>query len=352
MSTCKANSTEHVGKTLLKTFAAVLIVLLSFSSALAYKADKPPVPLENVKILVLDQDFKNIPGKEERLKLLDRQAGDLIVGFTDYRGVIEVWRGKRGLYLVNELPLEDYVEGVVKAETAEEWAEEALKAQAVIVRTYVLKQMLQRREGRYHVTSTVIHQVYKGLNSDPKVTKAVRETVGEVLTYEGKPIMAFYHSTGGGHTEVPEEVFGRGYPYLQSVEASGKLSPLTVWARRIPIEDISKATDTANLTDIKITSHTSTGRAKELVLIANPEDVKLKAADFRRMLGWRRLPSTNFTLKVEGNYALFEGSGYGHGVGLCQWTALEMAREGMGYTEILSYFYPGASLELHENIGF
>lgn len=321
--------------------AALLMIVLICSTAYAQK----------VKVLVIDDKFTKIPSKDEKLKLLDKLSGNLVVGFSDYSGVIEVWRGNDGLYLVNEIPLEDYVEGVVKAETADDWAEEALKAQAVIVRTYVLRQMMSRRDGVYHVTSTVLHQVYKGLNSDPKVTEAVRATEGQVLTYDGKPIMAFYHSTGGGRTEVPEAVFGQSYPYLKSVEASGRLSPLSVWARRIPIHDIEEATGIENLKDIEIISHTPTGRVENLKLIANPEEVTMSAAELRKKLGWRRVPSTDFTLKVEGGYVNLEGSGYGHGVGLCQWTSLEMAREGMKYDEILSYFYPKATLK-NDTFGF
>lgn len=320
---------------------AFLIVLFMFSTAYA----------QQVKVLVLDNKFMQIPSEGEELKLLDKLSGDLIVGFSNYRGVIEVWRGKNGLYLINEIPLEDYVEGVVKAETADDWAEEALKAQAVIVRTYVLKQMMNRRDNRYHVTSTVLHQVYKGLNSDAAVTEAVRATKGQVLTYDGKPIIAFYHSTSGGRTEVPESVFGQSLPYLKSVEADGRLSPMSVWARRIPVGDIEEATGLKNLQDIQIASYTSTGRVEKIKLIANPEEATMNAADLRKKLGWRRLPSTNFTIKVEGGYVNIEGSGYGHGVGLCQWTALEMAREGMRYDEILSYFYPEATLK-NETFGF
>lgn len=312
----------------------------------------PPAALaQKVRVLVLGEDYKRVPEKDEKPELLDRLSGKLILGMSDYQGDIEVWRGKNGLYLINELPLEDYVEGVVKAETADDWEEEALKAQAVIVRTYVLKQMMSKREELYHVTSSVLHQVYKGLNTDPKVTKAVRETRGQVLTYAGEPIMAFYHSTGGGKTELPEEVFGQGYPYLKSVEAEGRLSPLSVWARRIPLEDIEETVGLKHLRDMTVSSRTATGRAEEVTLVANPEVVTIEAQELRKLLGWRRLPSTNFTLSVKDGYADFEGSGYGHGVGLCQWTALEMAREGMGYEEILSYFYPEAEI-VNDTFGF
>ncbi len=322
---------------------AVIAVMLCFSPAWA----------DNVKVLILDKNFNRVPGEGERLELLDSIRGDLIVGFSSYRGDIEVWRGSRGLYLINELPLEVYVEGVVKAETGADWDLEALKAQAVIVRTYALRQMRSKKQkGRkFHVTSTVLHQVYKGLNSDPLIAEAVRQTSGEVLTYDDEPIMAFYHSTSGGRTELPGEVFGTSYPYLKSVEAGGRLSPLHAWARRIPLEELEKLTGTEGLKDIKITSYTSTGRAKEVTFVGNPSEKTIKASELRRILGWRRLPSTLFSLRVEGGYANFEGNGWGHGVGLCQWTSLEMAKEGMGYRDILSYFYPGTALQRYENLG-
>jgi len=163
--------------------------------------------------------------------------------------------------------------------------------------------------------------------------------------------MAFYHSTAGGRTELPQEVFGKSYPYLTSVPADGKLSPLSVWARRIPLSDIARLTGTGHLTAMKIVDYTATGRAKDVELDSNPKEVTITAADLRKKLGWRRLPSTNFTLEMDGDYAMFEGSGYGHGVGLCQWTSLEMARDGMTYDDILSYFYPGTKIESDEDLG-
>jgi stage II sporulation protein D len=334
------------------TVTALLLALFLVSPSYARKQQEPPTYDGKIKVLVMDQNFRRTPADGERLELLEKLKGNLVVGFSDYQGVIEVWRGQDGLYLINEIPLEAYVEGVVKAETGAEWAPEALKAQAVIVRTYVLKQVMRNLGKKYHVTSTVLHQVYKGLNSDPDVTEAVRETSGEVLTYEGEPIMAFYHSTGGGMTELPQEVFGRSYPYLTSVEADGRLSPLSVWARRIPLKDVAELTGTEKLTDIQITSRTATGRAKDMVLVSNPDQVAITAADLRKKLGWRRLPSTNFTVELEGDFAMFEGTGYGHGVGLCQWTSLEMARDGMTYGDILSYFYPGATIQDDEDLGF
>jgi stage II sporulation protein D len=192
-----------------------------------------------------------------------------------------------------------------------------------------------------------LHQLYKGLNTDPAVAAAVWETEGEVLTYEGKPIVAYYHSTSGRKTEVPEAVFGASYPYLKSVEASCSTSPMSMWARRIPLSEIEEATGLKGIKEIRVASSTPTGRVGALEIVSNPETTKVDAKDLRRMLGWRRLPSTDFAFEVEGGEMVIEGRGYGHGVGMCQWTAMEMALSGKGYKEILSYFYPGTTLERH-----
>jgi stage II sporulation protein D len=310
---------------------------------------------QTIKVLILDKGFNKVPEVDENLIQVDSVRGRLKLGDTSYTGDIEIWRGKNGLYLINEVPLETYVEGVVKAETGSDWALEALKAQAVIVRTYVLNNMMKNIDREYHVTSSVLHQIYRGLNSDTKVATAVRRTMGRILTHDGKPIMAFYHSSSSGRTEQPEEVFGSGYQYLKSVSSSGKLSPYDMWTRRIPIREIEKATNTNKIVDVKIKTHTSTGRAKDIGLFSpvkgsKPSNKTVQAKDLRKMLGWKRLPSTDFTLKVQGDTVVFEGKGYGHGVGLCQWTALEMALQGKDYKEILSHFYPGTKLDFYEDL--
>jgi stage II sporulation protein D len=303
-----------------------------------------------IKVLIQDEGMSSIPDKGEKIALLGNVKGDFFGSGVRYSGQIEVWRGEKGLYVVNELPLEDYVESVVAAEVGTDWELEALKAQAVIARTYaVYKKMAETDHGAiFHLTSSVLHQVYKGNNSHFKVTYAVRSTEGEILTYNGKPIEALYHSTCGGRTENPEEVFGKKIPYLRSVESRCDLSPYWVWERKIPISEIEKALNLNGIKVIKIKNRTSTGRAKEIMIKTDEKETVIKATDLRRLLGWSRLPSTLFELKDNGDYIIFEGKGYGHGVGLCQWSALQMASEGKTYREILSFFYPGTEIRQYE----
>lgn len=193
-----------------------------------------------------------------------------------------------------------------------------------------------------------MHQVYKGNNSHVQATYAVKETSGEVLTYNGKPIEALYHSTCSGMTESPEDVFGKSYPYMKPVATSCELSPYCAWERKIPVEALLKALNLKDIKDIKIHSLTSTGRVKELSIESESGQTIIKATELRKLLGWSRLPSTSFKFTISGDSVIFDGRGYGHGVGLCQWCALQMAREGKKYTEILSYFYPGTKLQVYE----
>lgn len=309
----------------------------------------PNAYADTIRVLILDEDSPRIPAKNEPLeKVSEKIKGDFLVSGVHYTGEIEVWKGKNGLYVVNEIPFEEYVKSVVTAEVGTNWEMEALKAQAVISRTYAIYQKNMNGNLRYHITSSVLHQVYKGDSSDARVVNAVEKTSGEILTFNGKPIEALYHSTSGGKTELPEEVFGKSYPYIKSVEASGEASPYWIWERKIPLSEIEKSLNISGFKDITIRSYTSTGRVKEVTVTSESGEHTIKSNDLRKQLGWQRLPSTNFTMTKLNDSIIFEGKGYGHGIGLCQWSALEMAKKGKNYREILSFFYHGTEIQLYE----
>jgi stage II sporulation protein D (peptidoglycan lytic transglycosylase) len=301
-----------------------------------------------IKVLILDDTHTLIPRSDEAIVNLGSMKGELFAYGSHYTGDIEVWKGANGLYLINELPLEQYVESVVAAEVGTNWENEALKAQAVISRTYAVSRMLSNGHQKFHITSTVLHQVYKGNQSQMQITNAVRGTAGEILTYNGKSIEAFYHSTSGGMTEDPEDVFGKSYPYLKPVKTSCEISPYWIWERKIPLTELEKAMNIKGLKTMAIHSRTTTGRVRELIISSVEGKSVIKATELRKLLGWSRLPSTNFQIRVNGTWVTFEGKGYGHGVGLCQWSALQMAKEGKNYREILSYFYPGTEIQIYE----
>jgi len=306
---------------------------------------------ETIRVLILDDQTRQAPEGTDMVKLLDRTDGKLLLEDRPYTGTIEVWRGEEGLYLINEIPLEEYIKSVVKSETGRDWDIEALKAQAVVARTYAVFQKSKNGHFKYDITSTTLHQVYNGDVQDERISGAVKATEDEILTYGGSPIEAFYHSTCGGHTEDSGEVFGRSLPYIKAQEVKCNLSPLAVWARKIPLQELGEALELQGITNVAIKSYTASGRVRELEITASNGLNLVKATEMRKILGWKRLPSTAFTIQLEDDALVIDGTGYGHGVGLCQWSALEMAREGKNYAEILFFFYPGTQLAKYGHQG-
>jgi stage II sporulation protein D len=321
-------------------FLIILTLLFGFSETLA---------ADTIKVLIINEVYPHTPAKDEKIEKMGYMKGDLLVLGSRYSGTIEVWKGDGGLYLINELPLEDYVKEVVMAEVSSNWEMEALKTQAVLSRTYAIYQKKMNGNALFHLTSSVLHQAYKGNGSDTRVAYAVDETAGEILTFNGSLIEPFYHSTCGGKTEDAQDVFGKSFAYLKPVESNCESSPYWIWEKRIPFTEMEKALNISGIKEVAVKSYTSTKRVRELIIVHGSGATTIKATDLRKFLGWSRIPSTNFTVKRDEDSMIFEGKGYGHGVGLCQWSALQMALEGKNYKEILSFFYPGTTIQLYES---
>ena len=311
-------------------------ILLCFTAS-------PLMGEETIKVLIIDSPDAPILSKDA--EKIGTMNGDILINDQIFSGLIYIRKDKNGLHFINELPFEKYIEGVVAAEIGENWAIEALRAQAVVSRTYAFYQKILNAGNDYHLTSSVLHQIYSGSTSDSAIRQAVRETGGEIITYQGKPIEAFYHSTCQGKTELPEEVWGKSYPYLKSVPCMEKNSPYEHWQRKFSLVEIGKALEITGIKDMSIASSTPTGRAKILKVVTRDSEIEIKATNLRKLLGFKELPSTQFSVMIEEGDVIFEGGGYGHGVGLSQWGALELAKEGKNYKEILEYFYPGTVLK-------
>lgn len=332
------------GKATVLILCSALFIISVFSAAYTATAASAA---ETIKVLILDEQQKTAPDLSEKLTSLGRLEGMLHANGSQYSGNLEVWEGTKGLYIINELPIEEYIENVVAAEIGTGWDIEAIKVQAVISRTYALYKKMASENSRFNITSSVLHQAYKGKNTQIQIAYAVRETKGEVLLYNGKPIEALYHSTCGGKTEDSSEVFGNSYPYLKPVASLCPLSPYWTWEKTIPLAEIEKAVNIKGIKEMTINSFTSTNRVRDIQIEAETGKSIIKATELRKLLGWKRLPSTSFHINKSGDSVLFEGKGYGHGVGLCQWSALQMAKEGKRYKEILSFFYPGTEIKTY-----
>jgi stage II sporulation protein D len=278
--------------------------------------------------------------------------GVLQINGKGYRGTIEVLPAARGLLVIDEILLEEYLIGLINCEISSQWPMEAVKAQAVVARTFALYQKEARKSFLYHLESTVSDQVYEGCDiEDSRAARAVEETRGEVVTYEGRIIQAFFHSSCGGHTEDAENVWSIRYPYLRGVECNGcSTSPSVLWEQTIPrkkLEAMLRAGGfpVSDLRRVRPTSRNPTGRIVSLEFVSGRGTFVVPAVQFRKMAGYGVIRSTDFEVTLVDDDFIFIGVGHGHGVGLCQWGAKQRAENGFSYREILSYYYPGTRLE-------
>jgi stage II sporulation protein D len=207
----------------MKHFVLTLLSLLFFISQLANADDA-------IRVLMLESPYDQVPS--EGARNIDYIVGKVFINGTFYSGSLEIVKDAKGLYVINNLPLEKYIEGVVASEIGKDWEMEALKAQAVISRTYATYYKNLNAGDKFHLTSSVLHQLYKGENTDSLIFSVVKETRGEVLIYDHLPIKAFFHATCEGKTEFPEEVWEESYPYLVSVDCNSKNAPYEHWQRK------------------------------------------------------------------------------------------------------------------------
>lgn len=304
--------------------------------------------------------------------------GVLTLGSRAYRGELRIHEKGGHCEIVNHLPLENYLEGLVNTEFSSKWKEEAIAAQVVAARSYAYSQMSQARRhpsSYYDVENTVHDQVYEGaLKEDLKATEMVRRTQGLVLVIplkgkrggEDKPIKAFYHSTCGGQTEIPEHVWGPAYRgFLKSVKCPFCVnSPKFKWEyslseknlTEILLQEVEKSRrkdPQLKLLQLKSLQTNTTGRVAELLILwdsaKGPFTQVLKGSAFRNAIGPTRLRSTSFTADVFGETPVrqwrFKGVGNGHGVGMCQWGAKIMGDRGFKMDQILKFYYPEAVLK-------
>lgn len=269
-----------------------------------------------------------------------------------YRGGIEIRKKQNGMLLVvNELDIEDYLKGVVAAEVPHDWNPETLKAQAIASRTYALYQKKTAGSRAYHILATVDSQVYSGRSAEHGATAAaLRETEGIVVTYRGDLIPAYYHASCGGHTESAFDLWGIDAPYLQGVDCEcQEISRYGLWEKRIKTNLVSSALNklghrVTGISHISIDGTTPAGRVRQVAIRHAGGVASVPAEKFRSAVGYALVPSIFFETEMSGDEIVLSGRGLGHGVGLCQWGAEEMAQRGLDHRAILQHYYPGTRL--------
>ncbi len=294
-----------------------------------------------------------------------------------YKGKIILRLSDEGkLSLINSVDLESYLKSVVSGEmpSSKKGYLEALKAQAICARTYALNKMNARIHQPFDVYGDINDQVYAGLNRQTKLaTQAVEATRGVVLQYQDTLAQIYFHSTCGGISEDPADLWGQknSPPYLKvrkdvlGDQFACRISPSYRWQRRFSFRQIDSlfarrfnysfltrpVTDTLHLQcRFKVLQRTGSGRVKQLQISYADTTVTLQNFEIRSFFSkfnQGALPSLLFTLSSEDDSVLvINGGGYGHGIGLCQWGALNMSLQGFKYYDILvNQYFPGTYLK-------
>ena len=252
-----------------------------------------------------------------------------------------------------KVPFEDYIVGVLAGEMPVSFELEALKAQAVAARSYVMKKMQANIDKEYDVVDTVMNQVYLDdehlqevwkddyTNNINKIKQAVMETFNEYLEYDGEIVDAMFFSTSVGATENSEEVFTSKVPYLRSVDSTwDSISPVYEVNYTFSLEGFYNKLNLnySETLNIELLDTTSTGRVKKLKI----NGVTLEGNTVVTNL---KLKSNHFTIKLDNNKIYITTKGYGHGVGMSQYGAQAMALKGYKYDEILKYYYQGVEIK-------
>ncbi len=300
---------------------------------------------------------ENIDNKEENTSKIEESSYD----YKKYN-TVKVLHTKTNN--IEEINLDEYLYGVVSAEMPASFEEEALKAQSIVARTYTIYKIIHnggKHEGADICDDSNCCQAWiskedrlskwdenERESNWNKIVKAVNETKGKIITYNGEPINAFFHSNSGGSTEAPINVWGgTGYPYLQTVETSGE-DAYTQYKSEVVIskeelinkmkekyEDFSISFEESN--SIQILEYTESKRVKT-IKIGNKN---LSGVEVRSIF---TLKSANFTVSIEDNNIKFSVIGYGHGVGMSQTGADSLAKQGKNCEEIITHFYTGVNV--------
>ncbi|MBF0593706.1 MAG: SpoIID/LytB domain-containing protein [Candidatus Omnitrophica bacterium] len=306
------------------------------------------VTFDHGKIRIGDKVYDS-----QRLIIDPRLDASLRVNDKHFRGMLIIINTGTALTVVNSIEIEQYIRGVLYHEISDKWPMEAISAQAVATRTYAFYSIEKFAARDYDVTNDVYSQVYGGKTAERYRTNlAVKNTKGLVLTYKGKIFPAFFHANSGGITEDASELWDIDLPPLKGgIESPYSVnSPHYRWKRNFRLKDIQDALEKSGvkvgtIKEIKIKERNKSGRIRKLeVTDRDGKSTIIEGKIFRDALGPNVLKSNLYDVEMKGYYVDLIGHGWGHGVGMCQWGAYNMARMRFTYPDILKFYYPGSEL--------
>ncbi|MCF6465911.1 SpoIID/LytB domain-containing protein [Clostridium sp. Cult2] len=382
------------------------------------------IEVDNIKVTIKEEGEIYILDIDDNLLFSYNHEDDLIISSKDeydknikvedktYRDYMSFKIVNGNLILINYVDIDNYLYGVVPREMPTSFEMEALKAQAIAARTYALKNINKHNNEGYDLCDTTHCQVYGGMDGEQeKTNRAVDETKGMIITYNGDVIDALYHANSGGLTEGSLEAWGNNHPYLISVDDRYSMdAPNSNWSLQLTAEEISSSLknngmNIGDVIDIEIIETSSNGRVTQLKIIGTLGEKVLMNSQIRLIFGTTELKSTWFTIQkgdsggvvtsfyaidgnsdkpklihmnsvhvIDGSFKpsstrgltsrfinrdravdisdnssfIIEGKGYGHGVGMSQWGAQRMAESGYSYEDILKHYYNGVEITITE----
>jgi len=270
-----------------------------------------------------------------------------------FKGKVFLVPYEKGWYLINQVPVEDYVCSVLRTESWPGWPLEVNKAFAIAIRSYVLAKMCEKsvRKKPFHIENTNKHQTFAGHCDNENLQRATKETQGMILTYDGKPIVAMFDCCCGGI--VPANLEGVDFekaPYLKRTSSCTfcKRTKLFRWQLSLTVDDMVKAlhkkghTKITDIQELVIKRKDKAGAAKEIAVRSKNQTISLSGKEFYGL--FPQIKSFCYSIKKAGRQISFNGNGYGHHLGICQWGAREMVNRGWAFDKILSFFYPSTTL--------
>lgn len=270
---------------------------------------------------------------------------------VEYHGAFLVSSNQDGVMCINCLDLEDYVCSVVRTESWPGWPLEVNKVFSIVSRSYVIAMLLEAQKGNraYHVKNTNAHQTYQGMHNSRVIKEAVAQTKGIFLGYEGKPVLAMFDSCCGG--VIPAHIADFNFdlaPYLARDYACTHCKRCKIYSWQASYDhDVfehlmaQQALKLNKLRDIRVTKKDKAGLVDEVTLKGAKEFIKISGKKMYAML--KEIKSFCFSVRKKADKIIVKGRGFGHHLGLCQWGAREMVRDGWNYKQILAFYYPGTS---------
>lgn len=351
-------------------------VILSSSGEMCLQSGEKKYDIDKGEEVVIKPDDKRFEqGKirissEKKIALKHLERG---YGTPEYEGEFELITTAEGIVVINELPVETYLKAVVPSEMPASYELEALKAQAVCARTYAYRQMENYGYPEYqaHVNDSTDYQVYGNSKAQKSTNQAIKETCGQVVYFDGNIVTTYYYSTSCGKT-TDMRAWGAKHTgenaYLKAVDVKEKKEdyekelPWYRWSAEIPATTMSNliglntGKDIGMITDIEVTKRGGGDIAMEIKVTGEKGAVTVETENkIRAALGGegyqitlndgsvtesrQLLPSAFFTVRKDGEKFVIEGGGFGHGIGMSQNGANEMAKKGRNYREILELFY-------------